>query len=193
MQSEHPSQQEVVDPRPLVGEPLFLDLLNTRWVHDGVLRDLLDSTGGLAIWLRSAGLDDQAAADRETLDATVQTREILLALLDQAPSPETMDALNRVLEHGALHYRLGPDGSEEHPRTDSPAWLPSWLAATDYLRLMTASPDRVKSCAHPACVLHFHDTTKNGTRRWCSMAICGNRAKAARHYDRTRTNVQPPN
>ncbi|WP_067452566.1 CGNR zinc finger domain-containing protein [Actinomadura macra] len=186
MQSERRSRQEVADPRPLVGEPLFLDLLNTRWIHDGVLHDLLDSTGGLAIWLRSAGLDDRAAADRATLDATVQTREILLALVDQAPSPETVDALNQVLEHGALHYRLGPGGPEEHPRTDAPAWLPSWLAATDCLRLLAASPDRVKSCAHHACVLHFHDTTKNGTRRWCSMAVCGNRAKAARHYDRAK-------
>jgi predicted RNA-binding Zn ribbon-like protein len=35
-------------------------------------------------------------------------------------------------------------------------------------------------------VLWFYDTTRNGTRRWCSMAICGNRAKAHRHYDRVK-------
>ena len=38
----------------------------------------------------------------------------------------------------------------------------------------------------PACVLWFYDTTRNGTRRWCFMAICGNRAKAHRHYDRVK-------
>ncbi|MFB4305038.1 CGNR zinc finger domain-containing protein [Actinomadura sp. GTD37] len=188
MQHEHGlQQQESADPRPLVGEPLCLDLVNTRWVDDRVQHDLLESTGGLAVWLRSARLDDRAAADRSTLDATVETREVLLALLDQGPSAETVDAFNRVLDRGALHYRLGPSGREEHPRTDDPAWLPSWLAAADYLRLMIDGPARVKPCAHPDCVLHFFDTTKSGTRRWCSMAVCGNRAKAARHYVRAKT------
>ncbi|MEU6040779.1 CGNR zinc finger domain-containing protein [Actinomadura sp. NPDC047616] len=188
MAQEHRSQQRgAADPRPLVGEPLCLDLLNTRWNDDGVRRDLLDSTDGLAVWLRSAGLDDRAVADQATLDAALQTRGILLELLDRGPSPQAMDALNRVLERGALHYRLGPGGPESHPRTDDPAWLPSWLAATDYLRLMADSPGRVKPCAHPNCVLYFYDTTKSGTRRWCSMAVCGNRAKAARHYERAKT------
>lgn len=43
-------------------------------------------------------------------------------------------------------------------------------------------PDRIRRCAHPDCVLFFYDTSKNGTRRWHSMATCGNRTKAARHY-----------
>ncbi|WP_240810135.1 CGNR zinc finger domain-containing protein [Actinomadura sp. WMMA1423] len=188
MQSEDRSlRRYAADPRPLVGEPLCLDLLNTRWHDDGAHHDLLDSTEGLAVWLRSAGLDERAAAGRATLDAAVRTRGILLRLVDEGPSPRSMDALNEVLERGAMHYRLGPGGPEEHARTGDPAWLPSWLAAADYLRLMAAGPERVKPCAHPNCVLHFHDTTKNGTRRWCSMAVCGNRAKAARHYERAKT------
>ncbi|MEV3920029.1 CGNR zinc finger domain-containing protein [Actinomadura coerulea] len=188
MQPEaEPARRDPADPRPLVGEPLCLDLLNTRWVEDGARRDLLDSVDGLAVWLRSAGLDGRAAADRATLDASVRTREILLALVDEGSPPEAVDALNLVLERGALHYRLGPGGPESHPRTGDPAWLPSWLAAADYLRLTADSPERVKPCAHPDCVLHFHDTSKNGTRRWCSMAVCGNRAKAARHYERAKT------
>ncbi|MEU8345097.1 Conserved protein containing a Zn-ribbon-like motif, possibly RNA-binding [Actinomadura meyerae] len=179
-------RQESADPRPLVGEPLSLDLVNTRWIDERVHHDLLDSTDGLAVWLRSAGLDGRAAPDRATLDATLETREILSALLGEGSSPETVDAFNRVLERGALHYRLGSGGREEHPRTDDPAWLPSWLAATDYLRLTTDAPARVKPCAHPGCVLYFFDATKSGTRRWCSMAVCGNRAKAARHYERAK-------
>ncbi|MFD0905315.1 CGNR zinc finger domain-containing protein [Actinomadura sediminis] len=188
MHAEHRSQEQVAaDPRPLIGEPLCLDLINTRWIDDGVRHDLLDSTGGLAVWLRSAGLDDRATADRATLDAVVETRDVLLGLAERRSSPEKAEALNRVLAHGALHPRLGPDGPEHHPRTDDPAWLPSWLAAADYLRLLTESPGRIKPCAHPNCVLYFHDATKNGTRRWCSMAVCGNRAKAARHYERSKS------
>jgi predicted RNA-binding Zn ribbon-like protein len=45
----------------------------------------------------------------------------------------------------------------------------------------------VKRCNNPACILYFYDTTKNHARRWCSMATCGNRMKAAAHYGRTRS------
>lgn len=62
----------------------------------------------------------------------------------------------------------------------------AWLAARDYLGLLGSAPDRIRKCASQTCVLHFHDTSRNGTRRWCSMAVCGNRAKASRHYARTR-------
>jgi predicted RNA-binding Zn ribbon-like protein len=172
----------------LFGEPLCLDLLNTRWVDDTGVRDLLDTTAGLDIWLRSAGLRDRVVADAATLDALRETREALLALVDGDRSPEHRAALNRVLAHGAVHHRLGSEGPQTRPETDDPAWLPAWLAAADYLRLLAEAPKRIKRCAaHPRCVLHFHDTTKNGTRRWCSMAACGNRAKAARHYERIKT------
>ena len=65
--------------------------------------------------------------------------------------------------------------------------LPGWLAADDLLRLLAVAPGRIKQCAHEHCVLWFHDTSKNGTRRWHSMTTCGNRAKARRHYARTQS------
>lgn len=43
---------------------------------------------------------------------------------------------------------------------------------------------RVKQCEHPDCVLWFYDRTKAQRRRWCSMAICGNRVKAAQFRKR---------
>ena len=48
----------VEDPRPLTGEPLALDLVNTAWVSDGVPQDLLAQPGGAALWLRTAGHPD---------------------------------------------------------------------------------------------------------------------------------------
>jgi predicted RNA-binding Zn ribbon-like protein len=57
------------------------------------------------------------------------------------------------------------------------------LAVLDTTRL---DPQRVRRCSRRGCVLLFHDTSKNGTRRWCDMAVCGNRAKAAAHYQRRR-------
>lgn len=172
------------DPRPLTGEPLCLDLLNTRWIDDTGPHDLLQSTDGLAIWLHATELHDRAPVDAATLEALLETRETLLALVSGKHSPHARSDLNAVLAHGAVHYRLGPHGPETRQHTDEAHWLPAWLAAVDYLKLLDAAPDRIKRCGK--CILHFCDTTKNGTRRWCSMAICGNRAKAARHYERTR-------
>jgi predicted RNA-binding Zn ribbon-like protein len=40
----------------------------------------------------------------------------------------------------------------------------------------------LRKCANPNCILYFYDTTRNHRRRWCSMAVCGNRSKAAQFY-----------
>jgi predicted RNA-binding Zn ribbon-like protein len=45
---------------------------------------------------------------------------------------------------------------------------------------------RVRLCANAQCLWLFLDQSKGGTRRWCDMAACGNRAKARRHYQRMR-------
>jgi predicted RNA-binding Zn ribbon-like protein len=45
---------------------------------------------------------------------------------------------------------------------------------------------RVKKCERDACVLYFYDTSKPGHRRWCSMSACGNRAKSAAFYERSK-------
>jgi predicted RNA-binding Zn ribbon-like protein len=47
--------------------------------------------------------------------------------------------------------------------------------------LLETRADRIRGCANPECVLWFLDTSRPGTRRWCSMASCGNRDKAVRH------------
>ncbi|MGC3002653.1 CGNR zinc finger domain-containing protein [Streptomyces sp. G35A] len=96
------------------------------------------------------------------------------------------EAVDAVLAHGRIRATLTADGPGERPEFDDASWGPAWLAARDYLRLLTLAPDRIRGCAHEACVLHFFDTSRIGTRRWCSMAACGNRAKASRHYARTK-------
>jgi predicted RNA-binding Zn ribbon-like protein len=59
--------------------------------------------------------------------------------------------------------------------------------ALDFARFVTdAEPDRLHHCANEECVVVFHDHGKNKTRRWCSMAGCGNRHKVARHRKRQR-------
>ncbi|MFE9425055.1 CGNR zinc finger domain-containing protein [Kitasatospora sp. NPDC006697] len=185
------SQQEVppVDPRPLPGEPLSLDLLNTRWNGAEGPCDLLDSLDGLGQWLALNGFADRVPADRAAQEALVATRAALAELVGGKGGEDAeagRAALNAVLAHGALHRTLTADGPVEQVQVDDPAWLAAWSAAADYLRLLGEAPDRIRICAHPDCVLHFYDTSKNGTRRWHAMASCGNRAKASRHYARSK-------
>ncbi|MEY9941110.1 CGNR zinc finger domain-containing protein [Streptacidiphilus sp. MAP5-3] len=166
----------LVDPRPLRGEPISLDLLNTRWHGDQLFHD----ADGLAIWLASNGLTDRAPDSEATLAALLQTRDALLVL---RADPGDSAALNAVLAHGRIRRVLGPDGlPHDEPDVADPAWLPAWLAADDYLRLLARDPDRIRECMHESCILCFFDISQNGRRRWCDMARCGNRAKAARHY-----------
>jgi predicted RNA-binding Zn ribbon-like protein len=48
----------------------------------------------------------------------------------------------------------------------------------------TSAPDRVRKCANPACPILFYDNSRTKGRRWCSMAVCGNRAKVSAHHHR---------
>jgi hypothetical protein len=170
------------DPRPLVGEPISLDLLNTRWVHNGGRQDLLATVDGLRIWFGSAGLADRCRADEASLVSVRMARDALLSSVDAGDA----GPLNAVLARGRVRRELGEAGPVDVIEVDDPAWLAAWIVADDYLRLLREIPNRINACAHPDCILHFYDTSQNGTRRWCSMAGCGNRAKSARHYARTR-------
>ncbi|MFI6168492.1 CGNR zinc finger domain-containing protein [Nocardia sp. NPDC051052] len=168
------------DPRPHLGEPLALDLLDTRWNQHGHPQDLLTDVAGLGVWLASAGLTDRTIADQATLDALRAARTAVYDVVQSA----THTALNEVLDHGRIRRTLTDAGPENVIDVPDIAWLPAWLAADNLLHLLAEAPDRIRQCAHPDCVLFFYDTSKNGTRRWHSMATCGNRAKAARHYAR---------
>jgi predicted RNA-binding Zn ribbon-like protein len=155
------------DPRPLTGEPLAIDLLNTAWIEGGEHRDLLHEPGGIAAW-GHAGADPVALGE-----ARAAIRAALAG--DWAP-------LNAVLAHGRIALSGGPDAIER-VEVDEERWRLPWLAARNLLRL---DPGRVRACSGHECVLHFYDTSKAGRRQWCSMAGCGNRAKARRHYERSR-------
>lgn len=165
------------DPRPHLGEPLALDLLNTRWMGADGIQDLLTDVAGLRQWLTENDLTGRCTADEATRQAVVEAREAIL----RAVRGETADDLNRILDHGRIRRTLTATGPNDEVEVPRPERLPGWLAADNLLELM-AAPDRVKQCAHPHCVLWFYDTSKNGARRWHSMATCGNRAKATRHY-----------
>lgn len=169
---------DVKDPRPYVGEPLALDLLNTRWMWTDGPHDLLDGVAGLTCWLASNALTGRCRATEKVRAATVETRDAIL----QALTGGGARRLNSVLNHGRLRRTLTETRPTDIVEVSQPEWLAGWLAADNLLRLLEDGPHRIKQCAHAQCVLWFYDTSKNGSRRWHSMTTCGNRTKAARHY-----------
>lgn len=169
------------DPRPHLNEPLALDLLNTRWMSGDGPQDLLTDLDGLRIWLHTNDLDDRCTVDDQTLEALLTAREAIY----HAVKDSHIDGLNAVLSRGAIRRSLTADGPLDTAEVPESHWLAGWLAADNLLALLSESPNRIKQCAHSQCVLFFYDTSKNGARRWHSMATCGNRAKAARHYAKT--------
>jgi predicted RNA-binding Zn ribbon-like protein len=159
----------VTDPRPLPGEPLAVDLLNTRWIQDGTLRDLLAEPGGPAAW-------GHPEADADALRAA---RDAIAAALAGDPAP-----INDVLAHGRIAVWLDARGAEQRRvEVDDERWRLPWLAAHNLLELPR---ERIRACAGHDCVLHFYDASRSGRRQWCSMSGCGNRAKARRHYARSK-------
>jgi predicted RNA-binding Zn ribbon-like protein len=167
-----------VDPRPLLGEPLPLDLINTTWVSGDGLQDLLVDEAGARIFLDAHGFD--APVDAAARRALRETREALRALLADPSSPTARHGVNALLERGAQRPLLGVGGVEV--AVDAPvAWRVPWLCAAAMVTLLETRADRIHGCANPDCVLWFLDTSRPGTRRWCSMAACGNRDKAIRH------------
>jgi predicted RNA-binding Zn ribbon-like protein len=175
------------DPRPLLGEPLPLDLLNTHWIEGGQLQDLLVSVAGARTWLRSARIAPGSVvppASEEVLHALRQARQVIQDVAEQPASPPALDSFNRLLAHGHRDRMLTTTTPVDRVIVDSLEWTVPWLAADEYVDLLLSRPDRIKRCVHPACVLWYLDTSRSGTRRWCSMSICGNRTKAVRHYQR---------
>ncbi|GAA1620371.1 CGNR zinc finger domain-containing protein [Kribbella sancticallisti] len=182
-----------MDPRPLTGEPVSMDLLNTVWVEGEQWFDLLETVDGLQTWLAGQpavssplAVSATEAARRQLVESREVLRAVVKARLDGRVHDEAQAQLNDLLSRGRLVRRLGAGGPELAPEVDDPADLIAWLAADDYLRLLERDPTRIRACAHPDCVLHFYDVSRKANRRWCSMAGCGNRAKAARHYARSK-------
>ena len=176
------------DPRPLIGEPLALDLLNTEKVADGAPFDLFATADGLARWLDAVGIDapDDEVVRRSLVEARAAIRGVVTS--GSAALQRERERVNGVLAHGRVAVAIDHDNTVTRSvDVSADAWRPAVLAVMSLVELLETAPDRIRRCDHPNCVLWFLDTTRNGSRRWCSMAGCGNRAKAQRHYERTRS------
>lgn len=183
------------EPRLFIGEPVSLDLLNTRHNQDGHPVDLIATAAQAQRWLRrEAGRlpwhGRVTPSDLRALHALRDTLGPLFAALrlGSEPAAASIAAFNRILSEPTDTPQLGWDVKGPQPQADTaiaPINLLLHAIARDALQLLTG-PDaaRVRECAQPGCRLQF--VARNPRRRWCSSATCGNRARVSRHYARSR-------
>lgn len=165
--------------------------MNTWWIDRGRSCDLFDEPGGVESWLREHRLlGVEPGATAPVVDALREARAALRSAVERGDDAADA-ALNAVLARGVVRRRVRGGVVGDHVDVHD-HWRPAWYAAASYLDLVQDRPERIRRCAHPACVLYFYDTSRNGTRRWCSMEGCGSRVKASRHYSRVRARAPGP-
>jgi predicted RNA-binding Zn ribbon-like protein len=137
--------------------------------------------------------DDPAAGER-TLARIRKVRAGIRELLDATVEGRSASAAQLAVVNQALRtpfvYQLVPvpDGitvSHRHEGDPVDGAL-ARLAEIAAREVSQGDPDRLRVCANEACRWVFYDTSRSGRRKWCDMASCGNRAKAARHRARQR-------
>jgi predicted RNA-binding Zn ribbon-like protein len=184
-----------------------LDFVNTELIQAHTRIDLLEDAESVVHWLAAARLlivraPTQALElfpePRERAKLLTRARELrsaLRALIDQRgankrTSAKQLEPINALLRLGGGSIRLAStsDGIErrvEHELHDTLQLLQPVASAAVEL-LCDVDRTRIKPCANHECILYFLDISKNQTRRWCSMGVCGNRTKVAAHYRRQR-------
>lgn len=182
---------------------LSFDFVNTLAWRGSVSDESLHSIGELLGWIVSSGAMTERAA-RElsnwfaahpapaamVFGAAIEIREVIYRLLRSValgapPAREDLRRLNGALGDAAPRQILDRADNALGWRiaakpTAAGILGPVLWSAADLL--VSAEAARVRQCANARCLWLFRDDSKNGTRRWCSMQACGNRAKAHRHY-----------
>ncbi|RQS22542.1 ABATE domain-containing protein [Burkholderia sp. Bp8998] len=189
---------------PAPSETLSIDFANTLyWRGADTPTETFGTLDDLLAWCREqarvpAGLADacrvqvtEKGGEPAMLAHALALREALYRLFHaqaerREPQADDLARLGGFLAEAAPRVVLARiDGGYAWRIGDAGATLAGLLSpvlwsATDLLG--GARLAKVKRCANDACQWLFIDDSKNGSRRWCSMSSCGNRAKAYRHY-----------
>ena len=190
-----------------VGNELVLDFVNTRPIQDGKPMELLRDFSAVLRWFQAADLLDseQAASLEHQWGETARAQEATEPLKDlrgklraeilawekgRGMRRSTINELNGLMGVHPMLARLMANGAAYSTMSRFEAREPEDLfaplargAATLFA---TGDRRRVRKCDNG--VLHFHDISKKGTHRWCSMQLCGNRFKVASYAARQREN-----
>jgi predicted RNA-binding Zn ribbon-like protein len=201
-------------PAIFVADAQALDFLNSLARPADEMVDWIDDGEGLLDWLDQAGMVPAAVLERlraqampgelDSVAAQARSlREWFRGFVNErrgrpleAGDLAALEPLNRLLERDEAFSRIAP-----HDHGGSPFALQTerrWRSPETLLQPIGQAMARfvceqdftdVKGCEGPSCVLMFADHTRGRARRWCSMAICGNRAKQAAHRSRVKSRV----
>ena len=192
----------------LIAGVLCLDFVNTVDPrHESGRREYLGDYAALVAWgvhagaietsqgerLREAAMVQPAEAGR-VLSRAIGLREALYRLFSQAgsrrrPAGDDLGVLQAEVTGALAHFRVawspagfGWEWDQASSGLDRVLWPVAWSAA----ELLVRGPlERIRECpGQDTCGWLFLDLSKNASRRWCDMRVCGNRAKARRHYER---------
>ena len=191
----------------MVGNHRCLDFVNTELIEQGRRVDRLQDFADLVGWLEQAQVLSVVQA-KQVLHRWGQTskgagalsearafRRVLREMAEgivhgKRPSAFVLNKINALLRYHTVDVALvrTRHGLERRasfqPRDPIHLLVPVAESASDLL--CHGDFSLILKCENPRCILYFYDATKNHTRRWCSMTVCGNRMKVAAHYRRRR-------
>lgn len=180
---------------PLLGDHLALDLLNTEVQSQGGIVDYWATDEDVRQWLARHDVLPAQASKQPPPGLLARGRELRAAVraaitARKTGQPVVVDALNDHLKAYLTYPRLRYDEAgglvlSRDASCDAKAALLGPVAEAAATLLVEADFSLVRQCEHPDCILWFYDRTKSHKRRWCSMAVCGNRHKASRFRERT--------
>jgi predicted RNA-binding Zn ribbon-like protein len=182
----------VTEPAP---EPLRLveEFVNSNHVHphrdDGDLEGLR-TPGDLRAWLVERDLiepdEDVRAADfHYAIETREALRRILLTNGGAPPDEQAVETVNRAATRGQLTLRFDVDGgSGLRPIARGVDGAIGTILAVAFAAMAEGSWTRLKVCPEETCRVAFFDHSKNRSRRWCSMEVCGNRTKVRSYRQR---------
>jgi predicted RNA-binding Zn ribbon-like protein len=188
------------------GGRLCLDFANT--MEHLPVEEPLASLGDLLAFGRQSGVLTADEASRIEAEARVRPEHVEAALADvralrevlyrifqavargRLPAEDDVAALNAALPQALeqLELQKGADGFTWGWRAGPSLKRVLWPILRDAAELLTSvERSSVRECAADTCAWLFLDNSKNQSRRWCDMKVCGNRSKARRHYQRSRS------
>ncbi|MGW2564457.1 CGNR zinc finger domain-containing protein [Streptomyces sp. NPDC001514] len=156
----------------------LLELLNTTPVVHGVVQDQLADPESARPWQRAHG----GIGTAEEHGHLLQARDALQGVVRGSQSATSLAPFLKGVTYRPQVSSAGVSWELEAPKERRMAAeaVMAWSA------LQETMPGRLRPCANPECRLFLLDRSKTNRARWCSMAVCGNRMKARRHYQRTR-------
>jgi predicted RNA-binding Zn ribbon-like protein len=157
--------------------------------------DLLDDGDGFAEWLDRNLLPADGAA--EGLAAACEVREALRSLLlannGEPDDPRARAVLDAAARRARLEATFPPDGAALVPQADGADAAIGRILAAAFAAMLDGSWTRLKACRGELCGWAFYDRSTNASATWCSMSVCGGRAKAGAYYRRRRAERSRPN